>query len=167
MCVYIGSTDDMRRRYAGHVTNRNNPNSKQYNYQFYQDWRDVELNDFKFRILDVFTEVLDKRALEKTEQSYIDSEKPLCNGMNAFTGLDRVEYHKQYHKQYYELNKEYKKQYNKQYKEHNKDYYKQYREKNKDYWSHKIQCECGCMVTRKHISTHRKTQKHKLLMSQK
>lgn len=117
MCVYIGSTNDMRKRYTTHVGSRNNPNDSNYNYQFYHDWREVDLNQFKFKILDVFTEVLDKKAREKIDQSYIDSEKPLSNGQNAYTGIE------------YGLGKaEYNKEYNKQ----NKDKMKQWREQNKD-----------------------------------
>lgn len=140
MCVYIGSTDNMRQRYARHVSSRNTPNHKEYMKQFYQDWRDVELNDFKFKILDVFTEILDRPSREKIEQSYIDSEQPLCNGNNASTGIEsglsKVEYNKQHYEQ------------------------------NKDYIAEKIQCECGCLIRRGNIARHRKTHNHKLLVTQ-
>jgi len=148
MCVYIGSTDNMRQRYKVHMSRRHNTNSPHYNYQFYQDWRDVSLKDFEFKILDVFTEILNKPAREKIEQSYIDSEQPLSNGQNASTGIEPG------------LSKnEYAKQYSKQYREQHKD-------KIKEYISEKIQCECGCWIRRDSIPKHRKTQKHKLLMGE-
>ena len=121
-CMYIGSTDDMRKRYKDHVGSRYNANSPMNNYQLYKVWREVNLTDFKFKILDVFTEVLNRKAREKIEQSYIDSEKPLSNGQNAFT--DRNKYNEQNRKRmkkYHQKNKDKKKQYNKKYREKNRD----------------------------------------------
>jgi len=39
-------------------------------------------------------------------------------------------------------------------------------EKRKKYKKVKVQCECGCMIRRSYISTHKKSQKHIQLMNQ-
>jgi len=87
----------------------------------------------------------------------------------------KKEYFKRYNKMYYENNKETKKEYNKMYNENNKEYLIEYRkayykenrdlilEKNKAYQENKKEqtiCECGCVVTKNHISRHKKSKKH-------
>tara|TARA_R110001592_G_scaffold358241_1_gene662508 strand:+ start:817 stop:1140 length:324 start_codon:yes stop_codon:yes gene_type:complete len=91
----------------------------------------------------------------------------------------KTEYHKRYNKMYNEDNKEKKKEYNKRYNEKRKEYLIEYRkayykenrdillEKNKAYHENKKQqttCECGCVVTKNHISRHKKSQKHAKLL---
>ena len=78
------------------------------------------------------------------------------------------EYISDYNKQYREDNKEYISDYNKQYREDNKEvkaeYDKKYREANKEAInakrSEKVECECGCIVTKRKLSIHCKSQKH-------
>ena len=77
-----------------------------------------------------------------------------------------------YHQHYYLENQDKLKEYSKNYKENNKEKIKikndQYRFNNKEtikiknkLWGDQVKmCECGTPSTNKHISTHRKTQKH-------
>ena len=121
-CMYIGSTNDMRKRYTEHVGSRYNANSPMNNYQLYKDWREVNLTDFKFKILDVFTEVLTRKARQKIEQTYIDSEKPLSNACNAF--IDKKKYNEQNRKRvkkYHQENRDKVKQIRERYREKNRD----------------------------------------------
>lgn len=82
-----------------------------------------------------------------------------------------------YHHQYYIDNQDKLKEYSKNYKKNNKEKIKikndEYRFKNKEklkfknkIWGDTIKiCECGTPSTNRHISTHRKTQKHFDLLS--
>ena len=73
--------------------------------------------------------------------------------------------------EYYQNNKEYINQQHKQYRENNKEYIKeqkkQYYDINKEKVLEPIKCECGCIVTRRCLSRHRKTKKHIELMNDK
>ena len=76
---------------------------------------------------------------------------------------------KEKHKQYYNDNKDEILEKNKQYQEANKDAIaekkKQHYENNKDkikaHRSEKIQCECGCMISKRNIARHCNSLKHK------
>lgn len=63
-------------------------------------------------------------------------------------------------KQRYRANPDYKKIYNKQYYQNNKEYCDEYvrkiREKNKE----KVDCECGCSVSKNGLWQHKKSMKH-------
>jgi hypothetical protein len=43
----------------------------------------------------------------------------------------------------------------------------EFREKHKQYIMTKVECECGCMVRRNYMSTHKKTKKHIELLNKK
>jgi hypothetical protein len=66
--------------------------------------------------------------------------------------------------QYNELNKEHKNEYMKQRYQNNKEELKlkvkEYANKNRDYIHEKIQCSCGCLISRKGIREHERTKKH-------
>jgi hypothetical protein len=69
-----------------------------------------------------------------------------------------------------EKHKDYHKQYQQQYRQKPevKQYKKQYQQKPdvKEYNYEKISCICGCSISRHHISTHKKSQKHIKLIEQ-
>ena len=89
---------------------------------------------------------------EKIKQYYIDNKEKL----------------NEYSKQYWIDNKEKLKQYKIDNKEKLNEYSKQYWIDNKDKLAEnrnqKITCECGCIVSKQNISTHRKSKKHIKLM---
>ena len=70
-------------------------------------------------------------------------------------------------REYNEKNKEYKNQYMKQRYQEKKNEIKQkvkeYKEKNKEYLLEKIQCSCGCFISRKGIREHERTKKHQVM----
>ena len=45
-------------------------------------------------------------------------------------------------------------------KAHNKEYSKEYRKQNKDKINEKITCDCGCIINKRYLNRHLKTQKH-------
>ncbi len=95
--IYVGSTNDMKKRYNNHKGVCNNEN----NYPVYQYMRDNNgIENFKFKkICDI-----DEEYRRITEQFYIDTFKPKCNTYNAI--VDNKEYKKEYNKVYYEKNKD-------------------------------------------------------------
>ena len=66
--------------------------------------------------------------------------------------------------EYNERNREHKNEYMKQLYQKNKEEIKskvkEYRNKNRDYINEKIQCSCGCLISRKGIREHERTKKH-------
>ncbi len=72
---------------------------------------------------------------------------------------------KSYHK-HREHNLETKAKWRATHKDQILNYDAEYRESHKDYRAEKIPCECGVMIGRTHISTHRKTKRHIKLMQQ-
>jgi hypothetical protein len=70
--------------------------------------------------------------------------------------------------EYRDDNKEQKKEYDKEYYQNNKNQIlercQNYRENNKEIIngkkSEKITCECGCLLSKTHVSRHQRTQKH-------
>lgn len=63
-------------------------------------------------------------------------------------------------KKYYDENKEKRKKYLDENKDKIKEYKKKYYDENKEKNSEKITCECGIIVSKKHIARHRKSLKH-------
>ena len=78
---------------------------------------------------------------------------------------------KEYNKQYYETNKEKIAEYKKEYSEKNKEKilekHKEYYEKNKEKINEKVICECGCVVLKKGLERHKKSNKHIELLKTK
>ena len=72
--------------------------------------------------------------------------------------------------EYNELHKDHKTQYMKdryqEKKEEIKQKAKEYAEKNKDYIREKVQCVCGCMISRKAMREHERTKNHLSLINQ-
>lgn len=77
----------------------------------------------------------------------------------------------EYQAEYRENNKETIAEKRKIYKENNKEKIAEYYENNKEQIakkrSEKVECECGCVVTRQNLRMHKKTPKHRKLMEQK
>lgn len=49
---------------------------------------------------------------------------------------------------------------------YNKTYYRKHREDVLKYSKQKVKCECGAMITRANLNHHRKTIKHRKLLTQ-
>jgi len=85
---------------------------------------------------------------------------------NGFTEQDRKERDKEYRR----TNKDTIKEHNKEYlqankeriKEQKKEYYQKNKQKKSEQRSQKIECECGSIVCRANISTHKRSKKHSL-----
>jgi len=163
--IYIGSTKAFRGRKRRHKMNYNKGDTKKlYNTirenGGWDNWRMV--------ILEELGEVSFTEARIK-EEEYRVKLKANLNMVKCY--LTEEETLKQL-KEYREKNKEHiaeqKKEYNKEYYENNKEalveQMKEYREQNKEQIKEmrrkKVTCECGCLVTKINLNTHKETKKH-------
>ncbi len=153
--VYVGSTTNLTVRKYGHKNSCSNVNSKKHNYYVYRFIRDNGgFDNWEFVVVRRYNNIKTKEALLRKERKYVDKLKPT---LNKFIPL-------QTYKEYYEKNKktilEHKKEYKKKYFQQNKNRIQQ-RQKEK------VQCDCGCLISRTHLARHKQTEKHKQLMEDK
>jgi hypothetical protein len=99
-----------------------------------------------------YPHVVDNQELLMKERKWITRLQATLNKQTpgAFLELGKTEYKKQYNDQYRIENTKHIKQYN-----------DQYRKLNRNKINEKISCDCGCLISRGHISRHTKTKKHK------
>ena len=140
--IYVGKTLDFKMRIYKHKSDCYNEKKKNYNLKLYQYIRENGgINNWNFI------------EIEKGEYDNEESalkERELIEELNATLNNDiptRTQ------KEYRKNNKEYFKKYQKEYRENNKEIIK---EKRKE----KIICECGCEITKYHLSRHLKSKKH-------
>ena len=116
---YIGSSIDLKRRKRQHFcenTWRNKPNS-----HLYKDMKQYGKDNFLFKPI----WLCDPEELKKYEQIAIEKHNPKYNIRDAYTGMSKEEYNKQYKKQYYKEKSDSIKQKGKQYYKENADSIKQ------------------------------------------
>ena len=154
--VYVGSTTDFVKRKNSHKSCCNSEKQKGYNekkYQYIRDnggwneWNMIEIQKYPCN---------DKREAEAREEYWRFHFNSQLNMRKAYiTDVGKKEQIKEYR----ENNKE-----------KSLDYAKEYRENNKEKLliqkKERITCECGCILTKIHLSRHKKTQKHLLLTKQ-
>ena len=183
---YIGSTGNFKQRRNCHKQHCHNESCKQYNFKIYQtirenggwdNWKMVQIGS---------RDQITKREAEQIEEQYRKELKADMNERRAFRTEDEYkEYEKEYrennkekiaeqNKEYHENNKEkiaeYKHEWGKEYRENNKDkiaeYFKEYRENNRtqinEKQNEKIECECGCKVSRANLLRHKTSMIHQL-----
>jgi hypothetical protein len=120
---------------------------------------------------------------KKNQKRWRDENKEKIRKKNKDFKKKNPDYYKEYFIKYYEENKDKIKEQNKTYREENKELIskknRKYREENKEKLieynnkhyeenketinkkrKEKIKCECGCLVTKGNISTHKKSKKH-------
>lgn len=66
--VYIGSSQDVQKRWTQHKNAANNPNNSHYNYPLYQAFRKYKLENFNFTIIGTYNT---KEEMEQAEYNYI------------------------------------------------------------------------------------------------
>ena len=134
--VYVGSTNDFKRRIRRH---KNNCNNEKSNFKLYQYLRENGgFNQYEFIILECYVCNF-KYELYDREDDYI---KMYPNNLNQLRA--------------YLTDEEHKKKNNEQ----KKIYYEEHREIINEKRNEKITCECGSIVSKRHIARHRKSLKH-------
>jgi hypothetical protein len=158
--VYVGSTTNFVARKAKHKSNYTLENSKSYNLKVYQTIRENGgWDNFKMLEIEEYPCENSKQS-RKREQYWIDFYKSNLNTCKAFVAETKKEYNKQYQ---FEHAEEIKQQ-TKQYRVENAEQIKQ--QKAKDYQLHKeelnqkITCECGAIISKQYLTTHKKSKKH-------
>jgi len=181
--VYVGSTIDFRSRKYQHKCYIYNEKNKNYNVKLYKTIRE---NDGEWDI-QPYSKYPCKDILELTieEERIRQLLKADMNTNSCGTGLTKNEYKKQYNdinkvkikkvkKQYYQKNKDKLNENMKQYREQHKDEIKKYfqnmsvekKNQRNEKKIEKVICECGCVVSSRNMSRHRKSKKHlKLIQS--
>lgn len=146
--IYVGSTTHFVNRKTKHKCSIYNENGHEYNYKLYKKIRenkgiwDMQPHS-KYPCNDVVEQTIEEQRICLLLKADLNSQ---CCG----TGLNRSELGE----------KEYDKQYSKRYNTENRD-------KINEKQNQKVKCECGCIVSRGNLSTHRKTKKHLKLMENK
>ena len=190
---YIGSTWNMKERKKTHINDAVNKTYKIYEkiremggfdmevlYE-YECANETELRMEEQRCIDKMKPILN------TYRAYISDEDRVLRTIryrqSYYEKNKEVLIEKQ--KQYYEQNKEKVATKDKKYREANKDVIldkskqyreqnrevirvkqKEYNEKNKEVLKQKITCDCGCVVAKRTLNKHKRTNKHIKLMEQ-
>ncbi len=186
---YIGSTfNRLSKRFEKHRVQfkawlKDKSKHKCACYPYYEKYN---IENFKIILIKSYevsrSHVKDRKHLEAYETLWINRHKNKC--CNVKTPINYLK--KEKRKKYLEENKEKLAEQQKEYREDNKEKRKEYREKNKEQISEqtkgyydknkekiaekrkeKVQCECGYIVSRNNLSSHKKRQIHKDLMAQK
>jgi len=174
---YVGSTADFTKRRYSHKNGCNNENNKNYNNKLYTAVRENGGWE-NFKMIQIGTrEQLTKREAEFIEEEFRKDLKSDLNSKKCFTSIEeRKEYVKNwnalYKKEYNIKNEDKIKEQRKKYYEKNSDklmeksnnYYEKNKDKIKEKLFKKVECECGCMVSKTHLSRHKKTDKHLNIM---
>ena len=123
---YIGSSIYLERRRKEHFyesTWKQRPNSHLYKYM-----KQYGKNNFLFKPI----QLCDPKELKKYEQIAIKKYNPKYNIRDAYTGMSKEQYCKQYHKEHADIIKQYQKQYRKENDDSIKQYQKQYYKEKSD-----------------------------------
>lgn len=164
--LYVGSTTNFIKRKQKHKSDCKTSNTKVYNTikenGGWESWVMVKISDYPCTSLTEAHMEEDRLMLEM---------KSNLNTNKAYTSS---EYKKEQMKNYYQVNKEQQKEKAKENyqtnREHRMQQHKEYREANKvqikEYKSEKINCECGCSISRNKIPRHKRTIKHQQLLAQ-
>jgi len=159
---YIGSTNDIKRRYRSHKTNCWNENSKCYNFLVYQYLREKNI-DIELKILGVYKRKCSNKIKLLVEQFYINEYDSVKNGFNTINSCRNEKNKIMYEKEWREENKEKNNENNKEY---SKKYYKKYKEKIKQRHKIKINCPiCNSLIAKYGLERHQRSKKCKSFQS--
>ena len=173
--IYVGHTTNWTKRKYQHKHNCCNETSK-CNYKVYQfirnngDWDNwdmilieeyscgnkLQATQRERHWIETLNATLNQNIPSRTQQEWFEENKEHLQEY-------RKQYYEEYHKQHYEENRECYKQYY----EENKKYRKQYYEENKKHILQKITCECGSIVSRVNLTSHKQSKKHQDYMNSK
>ena len=136
--IYVGRTNNYKRRVWQHKKNCTNRRSKKYKYKLYQHVRQLGgFDKFSFSTLDTADDEEDAKQLEIL---FYDMLKPICN---TNTPLNKWN---DYMRSYYKKNPEKRIAHN-------------------EYMKTKVICECGKSSARCNMTKHRKTKFHQDFIS--
>ena len=171
--VYVGHTTCWDKRKSYHKSTCNNEKGKKFNLKVYQMIRENGGWDM-FRMIEVEKySCNDKREAEKRECEVMKELKSNMNTIKSFlSDEEKKDYKKKMRKEHYERYKSVILENEKTFRQNNKEFMqekkKRYYEKNKvkilENQRLKVECECGCEVSKQHLKRHQKTMLHNDLM---
>ena len=190
---YIGSTfNRLSKRFEKHRGHFKKwlEGGRKKGYSCFPYYEKYGIENFKIILIKSYEvcrfHVKDRKHLDVYETLWINRHRgKCCNGKIPLNLLKKEKRKEHYEKnkvkiaeqvkEYREKNKEKIAVREKEYREKNKEQFaekeKEYREKNKvqlaEKRKEKVECECGCIVTKGCLPRHKKAQKHKDLMAQK
>ena len=158
---YVGSTVNWKARNHQHKNDCNNVNGKGYNSKKYQIIRDNG-GWCNFKMIEIGKkEQLTKRQADQVEEEYRQELKANMNAIRCYTTEEQKrEQQKEIYKNYRDQNKA-------KILDYRQNYYKENRDLIIEKQREKVNCECGCIVSKSYISSHKKLQKHIKLMELK
>jgi post-segregation antitoxin (ccd killing protein) len=165
--LYVGSTTNFTKRKYRHKCKIKNSDGK-----LYQTIRD---NECRWEMKPYKEFPCENKIQLTIEEERIRRELNAdLNMVVCGTGINELS-RKEYKKKYREENKEQISKKKKEYYEANKEeilkkekeYYEANAEEIKEKKREKITCECGCIVSYRHLSQHKKTKKHLKLLDAK
>ena len=124
---YIGSSIDLKKREKEHF--RESTWKQNQNKQLYKDMQQYGKDNFLFKPI----QLCNPKELKKYEQIAIKKYNPKYNIRDAYTGMSKEEYNKQYCKEHADSIKQYNKQYYKEHTDSIKQYYKEHSDSIKQY----------------------------------
>ena len=161
--IYVGSTCNFSKRKCDHKSTTHNSNSPKYELYLYryiryyggwENWTMIPIRQYP--CVDKMSKLIEERKHIERLGANLNCDIPTRT--DAEWRVANKDYLKDYNKTYREENKESIAQRSAKWRLNNKDIIKEKRK-------HKIICECGCSITKKNIITHRRTKKHKVLLS--
>ena len=192
---YVGQTTNLVQRRNKHKSNCNNEASKRYNLKVYQfirengswdNWDVIEVDkcpclDFEEACkieryyIETLNATLNKNIPARTQKEYREDNKQSIAEKKKKSYYDNIDYIKEQRKIYRDNVKDIINEKAKDYRENNRDIIKnkakEYYKKNKEIIlgkiKEKVECECGCMINKSSLATHKKSQKHIKLMETK
>lgn len=172
--VYVGSTCDLlTKRFSYHRSDYRKERCQ--NIPIYKLMNEIGFERFRIELIEDYP-CQDKYQLRQREGQHI---REIGTLNKKIEGRTKQEYDKEYRednkekkkendKKYYNKNKDKIQQYYKEWREDNKEKKKEndkkYYNENKDKINQKITCDCGCIVAKQQLSSHKKTNKHINLM---
>jgi hypothetical protein len=150
--VYVGSTCDLlTKRFSYHKSDYRKERCQ--NMPIYKLMNEIGFERFRIELIEDYP-CQDRYQLRQREGNFI-REIGTLNKVIAGRSSQQSQ------KEYYEANKEH---INKLNREYNKEYKKVNKVKIQEYRKEKITCDCGCIICKGDISSHKKTNKHINLM---
>jgi len=168
--LYVGSTCNYNHRKYCHKSSLNNENAKNYNFKLYNT---IRKNNGEWDMKPYAEFSCNNKMEMMIEEERIRKElKADLNMISCFrTEDERLNYHKDYNKDYKIKNKDELRDKNKNYQNINKeeiaDKKKDYYIDNKEKLNEKFTCECGGKHTYQSKPRHFKTKKHSKYMLSK
>ena len=171
--VYVGHTTNWDKRKCEHKHRCNSEKSDKHNLKLYQMMRENGGWEM-FKMIEVEKyPCSDKREAEKRETEVMKELKSNMNMIKSYlTEEEKNEYKKKANVKYYRGHKTIISENSKTYRQNNKEVIqerkKQYYDKNKvkilENQRLKVECGCGCEVSKQHLQRHQTTKKHGDLM---